>query len=184
MNLNELKDRAYATACSKGFHDKELSNKHWLMLVITELSEAIEADRKNCHAQKKMFLTNAYTAQADKSRHWAHCFDLFIKDTVEDEMADACIRLLDFAGLHRIDLNHLDVMVNRRKKTEVVETFSETIYTIVSRLCEPQVPKDKMTILGNIILYAKHNLGIDIEWHIEQKMKYNALRPAMHGKKY
>ena len=28
----------------------------------------------------------------------------FIKDTVEDELADACIRLLDLAGLRNVDL--------------------------------------------------------------------------------
>ena len=27
-------------------------------------------------------------------------------------------------------------------------------------------------------------LGIDLEWHIKAKMKYNAMRPHMHGKKY
>ena len=46
MNLNELRDKAYRIACDHGFHDKELSNEHCLMLVITELSEAVEADRK------------------------------------------------------------------------------------------------------------------------------------------
>lgn len=30
---------------------------------------------------------------------------------------------------------------------------------------------------------SKH-LGIDLEWHIEQKMKYNSTREALHGKKY
>lgn len=46
INLNKWRDRAYKTACEHGFHDKELSNEHCLMLVITELSEAVEADRK------------------------------------------------------------------------------------------------------------------------------------------
>lgn len=27
-------------------------------------------------------------------------------------------------------------------------------------------------------------LDIDLMWHIEQKMKYNELRPKLHGKKY
>nr|DAU60066.1 MAG TPA: hypothetical protein [Caudoviricetes sp.] len=27
-------------------------------------------------------------------------------------------------------------------------------------------------------------LGIDLLWHIDQKIKYNTLRPVMHGKKY
>ena len=45
INLNKWRDRAYKTACEHGFHDKELSNEHCLMLVITELSEAVEAER-------------------------------------------------------------------------------------------------------------------------------------------
>ena len=35
MNLNELRDRAYKTACNHGFHDEELSNEHCLCLVIS-----------------------------------------------------------------------------------------------------------------------------------------------------
>lgn len=46
MELNILRDRAYKTAYEHGFHEEELSDKHLLMLVITELSEAVEADRK------------------------------------------------------------------------------------------------------------------------------------------
>ena len=37
MNLNELRDKAYKTACEHGFHDQELSNNHFLCLVISEL---------------------------------------------------------------------------------------------------------------------------------------------------
>jgi len=55
INLNELKERAYKCACNHGFHDKELSDDHFLALVISELSEAIEADRKNKHADIKQF---------------------------------------------------------------------------------------------------------------------------------
>lgn len=46
INLNELRDRAYKTACEHGFHDKRLSNEHHLCLIISELMEAVEADRK------------------------------------------------------------------------------------------------------------------------------------------
>ena len=46
MNLNELRDKAYRNAVTHGFHDEELSNEHCLCLVISELMEAVEADRK------------------------------------------------------------------------------------------------------------------------------------------
>ena len=55
MNLNELRDRAYKTACNHGFHDEELSNEHCLCLVISELMEAVEADRNNKYADRKSF---------------------------------------------------------------------------------------------------------------------------------
>ena len=50
MNLNELRDKAYKTACEHGFYDQELSNNHFLCLVISELMEAVEADRKGRRA--------------------------------------------------------------------------------------------------------------------------------------
>lgn len=49
INLNALCDRAYKIACEHGFHDNELSNEHCLCLVISDLMEAVEADRKNRH---------------------------------------------------------------------------------------------------------------------------------------
>ena len=55
MNLNELRDRAYKTACDHGFHDEELSNEHCLCLVISELMEAVEADRKGKRADAVRF---------------------------------------------------------------------------------------------------------------------------------
>ena len=45
MNLNELRDKAYRNAVTHGFHDEELSNEHCLCLVISELMEAVKADR-------------------------------------------------------------------------------------------------------------------------------------------
>lgn len=46
MNLNELRDCAYLTAKEHGWHDKELSDETYLMLIITEIAEAVQADRK------------------------------------------------------------------------------------------------------------------------------------------
>ena len=33
VNLNELRNRAYKTACEHGFHDTELSNEHLFALL-------------------------------------------------------------------------------------------------------------------------------------------------------
>lgn len=47
MNYNEMTERAHSNAVKHGFWDKKQSNEHCLMLVITEIAEMVEADRKN-----------------------------------------------------------------------------------------------------------------------------------------
>lgn len=55
IDLNTLRDMAYKNACEHGFHDQELSNEHCLCLVISELMEAVEADRGNRHSNRKEY---------------------------------------------------------------------------------------------------------------------------------
>ena len=109
MNLNELRDRAYKTACDHGFHDEELSNEHCLCLVISELMEAVEADRKGrlgkkCKSRFEMDY-NRYPALVEEEKRFKCSFEKNVKDTLPDELADAVIRLLDLAGLRGIDLS-------------------------------------------------------------------------------
>lgn len=114
-NLTESANEIFEANRAKGFWDSERNVGEMLMLVVSELGEAIEAHRKN-------------QMMADKPRdiftnEW---FKENVKDTFEDEIADAVIRLLDMSG----------------------------------------------------------GLGIDIGWHINAKLQYNALRPRLHGKTY
>lgn len=190
INLNKLRDQAYKTACDHGFHDKEFSNEHLLMLVITELAEAVEADRKGKVAQRRMFEMNCDTPQEDPIHHWCFCFDHFIKDSVQDELADAVIRLLDLAGYKNIDIEDFtEDEIDDLSESCNGESFTETIYAISTMPIRHEyeygysLDKQLNGMLLAIFGLAKH-LGIDLLWHIEQKMKYNQLRPAMHGKKY
>ena len=119
--LNKLRDEVHENAKNKGFWDNQRETGTLLMLCVSELAEAMEADRKDRYADLELI-------EKDKEDFidfkWS--FENSIKDTFEDELADTIIRILDLCG-------------------------------------------------------AK---GIDIEKHIELKMKYNATRERMHGKKY
>ena len=192
MNLNELKYRAYKCACEHGFHDAEYPYYHWLMLTICELGEAVEADRCNRHADKeafeRMMKDPILKDDTDEDIVFYTNFKKYIKDTVEDELADVVIRMLDFAGLMRIDLTDLQVEVDNKKteKSDVdgsdLITSSYAISSVLSDIHEDLEYNVCGTIAG-VILYAHRN-NIDLEWHIEQKMRYNGLRPMLNGKKY
>lgn len=194
MNLNKLRDRAYKTACEHGFHDEELSNEHYLCLVISELMEAVEADRKGKYF--KGILTferefNRYSALVEEEKRFKCSFERYVKDTVPDELADAVIRLLDLAGLRNI---HLELVTKDIGDSidEIAEyykddAFTEAIYhistlpVIYTGLCGYNTAINEMIL--SIFGLAKH-LNIDLLWHIEQKQRYNELIPYKHGKKY
>lgn len=190
--LNALRNRAYKIACEHGFHDKELSNEHFLMLVITELAEAVDADRKGRRSKVNEF--NRWQrdfpphTEEGKIRAFKEDFEAYIKDTVEDELTDAVIRLLDLAGLRCISIEPINEdIIEDMEESCKDETFTESIYSISTLPERNEGIYDIHVTLNCMILsifgLAKH-LKIDLLWHIEQKMKYNELREKMHGKKY
>jgi NTP pyrophosphatase (non-canonical NTP hydrolase) len=126
-NLNELAKQCHAKAHEKGFWDNPRETGTLLMLIVSELSEALEADRIGNFARIDKYERHISTMNFNKFIDFdADQFKFYIKDSFEDEIADTFIRLLDLVG----------------------------------------------------------HLGIDIEKHIELKMKYNDTILNKHGKKY
>lgn len=188
MEINKLRDIVYNNAVKKGFYDKELSNEHYLCLVISELMEAVEADRKSKYAKEKHFKQFVKVIPDDK--YFISNFNLYIKDTVEDELADAAIRLLSFAGYRNISIEEFSKdMINESAESCSDESFTESVYAIITTPIrfnyEYNYLFDKQinSMILNIFGLAKH-LDIDLLWHIKQKIKYNEHREKMHGKKY
>lgn len=181
INLNELRDRAYKTACEYGFHDKELSNEHLLCLVISELMEAVEADRKGKRADRESFKSSYEDEEPHDDVNFKYCFEKYIKDTISDELSDAVIRLLDLAGLRNFNLNRFSpVDVVSREKT-----FTENIYAIVKEIIDRKYSLEEQVNYVITQVFALANiLGVDLLWHINQKIRYNELRPMLNGKRY
>ena len=134
--LNQLRDEIHENAKNKGFWDSPRETGTLLMLCVSELAEALEADRKGQYAKidDAEFIIDGRTIREDldlaiKENDMIKFEDIFrtqVKDTFEDELADDIIRILDICGAR----------------------------------------------------------SINIEKHIEMKMKYNQTRERMHGKKY
>lgn len=169
--FNNLSKIAYKMATDHGFHDEKHSIKHYKCLIISELMEAVEADRKGLFANPLAFCEN------QKKTDFTTNFENNIKDTVADELADACIRIFDLARCKKINL---DVKVNKPKLTS--ETFTEMVFEVCQELMFFG-PYSLTRALLLIYQIAEHR-DIDLDWHIEQKMKYNSTRPYLHNKQY
>ena len=188
MNYNQYKEEAYKTAKEHGFHEQAHSDEHLKCLVISELMEAVEADRKGKRADIRAFNTRQWVGRGSKdvTVSYEYNFRLCIKDTVEDELADACIRLFDLAGVRNIDIyfaGQIAAEISPQKR------FTENILTITRFISGgTEGDSDDLMIrinygLSMIFTLAK-DLGIDIQKHIELKMAYNSSRPHKHGKGY
>lgn len=173
-NLHILSRDVFEANKAKGFHDENHSDNHFLMLVLTELSEAIESDRKNRHANLEKF----YQGIA-----YGSVFETYIKDTVEDELADAIIRLLDLAGLREYTLPYMLLSVSNLSDNN---SFTENVFLICRNIINykySDVERINFAILS-IEYLSKEILKFDIWKHVELKLEYNRSRENMHGKKY
>lgn len=185
IELNELRDKAYRNAVVHGWHEENLSDEHFLCLVISELMEAVEADRKEKHAKVEMFKewqgNIVPLTEETRTRGFIEDFEAFIKGTVEEELADACIRLMDLAGLRGYDLDNLDYEGSDTEDYSEM-SFTESMYRICVFVTDGFYNEYFDTLLNEIFAFCKDR-DIDIFWFIEQKMKYNELRPYKHGDK-
>lgn len=186
--INEFIERAYNTARKHGFHDKKTSYEHQMMLVISEIGECVEADRKNRHASLGVF------DDALRNKDFKTCFETYIKDTVEDEMADVCIRLFDMCGYFGIkpvtkegkEFEEAE-LIWKEEYDKASPNLCEQAYRLVQLIMYDDEEMNDNEIFGAIFAFMyfwAKSRKIDITKHIELKMKYNESRGYKHGKKY
>lgn len=189
MDYNEYVKRAYEAAKKNGFHDEEHSVRHYLMLIITEVSELVQADRKGKSAQVTTFKQAIMQPQQNKEaerRNWQFCFESFIKDTTSDEMADICIRLFDMAGAMKWEVGQLDFEKLEAAWPEHYARvpFINKAFLVCQWLTEPDTDGTLVDIILAFMRCWAKELHIDLQWHIEQKMQYNSMRGRKYGNKY
>ena len=155
-----------------------------LMLVISELSEALEADRKKRYADLNTYRSIRLNGTYTKNEAFLEC----IKDSVSDELADVAIRLMDIAYGMELDLDsRVDVLA------DFTENTAENLLLIagcltMSYMAFENDEKDEFQA-GVVSAFRQtvklaEKMGIDLQFHIRAKMDYNATRPFMHNKEY
>lgn len=122
MLLNKLSKECFENAKAKGFHSLTEENKDFviprdLMLIVTELSEAMEALRQNKWAELHLYqFDTAANCSGDFNKIG---FEAYIKDRFEDEISDTFIRLFHLCGLLNIDIDaHVKLKMEYNKTRE------------------------------------------------------------------
>lgn len=182
MKRNEISENAHKNAVEHGFWDVRKSNEHCLMLICTEVAELVEADRKSLISDKQKF--NEWMSSGNPHEHvFKNAFEKWIKNALEDEFADIYIRLADLAGALGIDFDKMQPCRYYRAFDKF--SFTENAFALIKGLSKDRIAIEKRIQFGMGFIedWTKQH-GVNLEWHIAQKMKYNQAREAMHGKKY
>ena len=221
MNIPELIKEAHDNAVGKGFFDcpECVLQGKWnlncitcngtyidpnknigelLMLIVSELGEALEAHRCGRFADWGTYEDLIISETTDFTKKCNNkTFECNIKGTFEDEIADVFIRLFDFMGYMNIPLNEsfYKYGYDSNPVNQIKENTGDELMIWVSELVSVntthKVYEDQLeTCTANFgylikrIETACEKWNIPIEKHIKAKMAYNRTRPHKHGKEY
>ena len=173
----------HANAIAKGFYpenSKDRNDKEMLMLIICELAEAVEAHREDRWMDGRQGIIPEELAKYPQE--FEANFKAWVKDTVEDEMADALIRILDYAQHKGLAFDGLFLI---QAMPVINESFAANCFAASCQICDnPAYFAHTVSNAIARIIGICDEYNIDLCFHVEAKMKYNETRPIKHGKAY
>lgn len=86
LTISEMSERAFQNSANHGFHDEPVAFSTRLMLIVSELAEAMEEERSGRP------ITETYFSEKGSPKG------------IPSELADVVIRVGDLAGVYGIDL--------------------------------------------------------------------------------
>lgn len=181
MNLDDLIKRVCESPCQHKFHDRALSDNHYLMLIINEFSKVIEADSEERRVDpfllRKWQKNDFSFSNEAEVRIFEEIFESFIANTVEDICACTFICLLDFARLRDANFEGwnevMEEIISDIKPNAIdIYSFPELIFNFCKCATYGDVENKILILLCNIMVIC-HVYSIDIEWYVKQRMRYN-----------
>ena len=190
--LASLAEDAFKIADKHGFYPENTEIETALMLIITEMAEAVQADRHNRHGS-----IEDYESEIQMGRDIPTAYKNALAETVESEFADIAIRILSLLGWmnskKKIRFESEYILTDEYKlgrliyNTGIVKSFYRLNkyfgWFVDNETHDWYVAKKLQHILMRTFAIA-HNHNIDLMEHIKLKMKYNEIRPYLHGCKY
>ena len=101
--LNKLAAEAYKNAEKRGFFPENGNIEANLFQVVSEVAEIGKALRSCEKDGERAEIENFYHYLNENKNNFSHTYTVFIKDTVEQELAGAIIALMSIA--HKLDVD-------------------------------------------------------------------------------
>lgn len=204
--LDDMASNIHEVMRGKGFWDEDLNIHKRVMLVISELIEALEDLRNNPNVREALwkctdYVFKAFKAYSPDSKEYILAYKTHLKDRWESEIAGTCIRLFDMLGwAYSITGQKNTDEVDDRPARSVIKIPSDIyeLMTIVSTWLLTSVTDfkdegDKALARGiadacsdAILIIEKwaESTALPIHSLVSYEMMYNLSRPHRHGKAF
>ena len=192
--LADLQKEIHQTNVEKGFWPADVvrNRGEMVVLMITELSEAVEAHREGkeydpiTRLRKEAKTMWAWEIVDTSDEAWKNWFTCEVKNSLQDELADTVIRILDYCYGWKIPLSLTEHHFYMK------ENFGESIVELIEyilRAYRTDVPRHlciqgSWSVALQMIISFCEQMNIDILQHVQWKLKYNKTRAFKHGKNY
>jgi len=159
-----------------------------LMLIVSELGEALEAHRKNeIECDIDDIIENITSFNPILFRAGIKQMEIY-KNYFPFEIADVFIRLFDLCGYLRIEPE----IESEYSELSIFDNIGEHLLKITEFICfcfykggNGEIDREEsISISFSSLLDLCNRLDIPIERHITAKMAYNRTRPYKHRKEY
>lgn len=197
--LASLAEDSFKNADKHGFYPENTEIETALMLIITEMAEAVQADRHNLHGS-----IEDYESEIQMGRDIPTAYVNSLEGTVESEFADIAIRILSLLGWMN---SKKPIIFNRDSFLADEYEVAKIQYKVQNIINKGSIAKDLYRLNGHFskfvdnescswfvsdnlqdilmrVFAIAHNYNIDLMEHIKLKMQYNESRPYLHGCKY
>lgn len=175
IDFKTLSYDCYNTAKSKGFFTTYVGQTHYQFGIVSEYVEAMKAYSSQNWSRLSLHEINYLTNCKDDTL-FKYLFEAIVKDTIEDEIADICMRTMSYY-VHRGAKE--DVCRVKRTSQPIAVQFDKALWNILkTSQYEPCFLLDSVYAIERLCFQYR----ICLYQHILLKLRYNSLRNYLHKK--
>jgi len=185
------KEREKSLNLAASQNDKELSDfvvsaviAQCVSLINSELFEAKYARDKKDSSCKPGALAKVLAIPANGQQMYKLAFELEVKDTFQDEIADAVIRCYDLCGGFYRDVETEGILIDRSgdDPDQLIQAMS--ILSDALEAYRKDGQESFWVYMNRFLAFCYAYWGLFLDDHIAAKRRYNPLRPHKHGKTF
>lgn len=165
--LRKWAETQYVINIEKGWHKPEYDVFHYLCLIMTEVSEVVDADRKQRHASHEICLLEG----VEDDDTFFSMYEVHVKGTIDEELADVCLRTIELG--YKLYGSKME-WGRRYDDYALKHTVTKTALDLVRKYLGDGKPEDLAATVSMLYGWADV-MDVDLNLNVSLKLRFNGI---------